>query len=304
MQELSTDTQHNISLAPSLESLHLSERAHFVRGGNDLKYTLEGFDQTAALKMQKTDEAGNIIKLDAIDLVILRWFVDFYPGMAKRMIGNKEYGWVKYDAVVDDLPLLDMKKQSITKRFVKYVELGVLEHITVKEKGTFSYYTFGAKYMELVSNNPAGGLYPDIEGSISRYRGGLYPDIEGSIPGYRTNNPSTKYPSTKDNPKEREGKTSSRFTPPTLDEVKAYCLERGNNVDAQRFVDYYSSIGWVVGKARTPMKDWRASVRTWEKSEKQYSSSPASKQEPELLEEEKQRRAANLEDFRRNKIIG
>ena len=59
-------------------------------------------------------------------------------------------------------------------------------------------------------------------------------------------------------------KTASRFTPPTLEEVKSYCLERKNNVDAQRFIDYYSSNGWKVGK--NPMKDWTAAVRTWERN--------------------------------------
>ena len=55
----------------------------------------------------------------------------------------------------------------------------------------------------------------------------------------------------------------TRFTPPTLDEVIAYCQERGNSVDAERFVSFYESNGWKVGK--NPMKDWRAAVRTWER---------------------------------------
>lgn len=62
----------------------------------------------------------------------------------------------------------------------------------------------------------------------------------------------------------KKSKTASRFTPPTLDEVKAYCSERGNNVDAQRFIDYYTANGWKVG--RNSMKDWKAAVRTWERS--------------------------------------
>ena len=57
-----------------------------------------------------------------------------------------------------------------------------------------------------------------------------------------------------------------RFTPPTVDDVMAYCMERGNSVDPQRFVDYYSSNGWMVGKNK--MKDWKAAVRTWEQREK------------------------------------
>lgn len=53
------------------------------------------------------------------------------------------------------------------------------------------------------------------------------------------------------------------FRPPTVDEVKAYCDERGNSVDAQSFVDFYESKGWMIGKNK--MKDWKAAVRTWER---------------------------------------
>lgn len=56
----------------------------------------------------------------------------------------------------------------------------------------------------------------------------------------------------------------TRFKPPTLEDVKNYCVERNNNVDAQRFIDYYTSNGWKVGK--NPMKDWKAAVRNWERT--------------------------------------
>nr|DAT62977.1 MAG TPA: DnaD like replication protein [Caudoviricetes sp.] len=55
-----------------------------------------------------------------------------------------------------------------------------------------------------------------------------------------------------------------RFEKPTLSEIKAYCIERGNKVDAQHFYDYYESNGWKVGK--NSMKNWQAAVRTWEKN--------------------------------------
>ena len=54
----------------------------------------------------------------------------------------------------------------------------------------------------------------------------------------------------------------SRFIPPTVEEVAAYCEERGNGINPQKFVDYYTSNGWMRGK--TKIKDWRACVRTWE----------------------------------------
>ena len=55
-----------------------------------------------------------------------------------------------------------------------------------------------------------------------------------------------------------------RFVPPTVEEVAAYCRERGNHVDAQRWFDYYTANGWKVG--RNAMKDWKACVRTWERT--------------------------------------
>ena len=53
---------------------------------------------------------------------------------------------------------------------------------------------------------------------------------------------------------------------PTLDEVKKYCEERGNNVDAEKFYDYYTSIGWM-SRGNIPIKDWKTKVRYWEKTE-------------------------------------
>lgn len=65
--------------------------------------------------------------------------------------------------------------------------------------------------------------------------------------------------------KDRKEGSASGFTKPTLEEITEYCKERGNNVDPQRWMDHYSSNGWKVGK--NSMKDWRAAVRTWERSE-------------------------------------
>lgn len=63
----------------------------------------------------------------------------------------------------------------------------------------------------------------------------------------------------------RSGESKKRFRPPTVEEVEAYCLERNNKVDAERFVDYYTANGWKVGK--NPMKDWKAAVRNWERKD-------------------------------------
>lgn len=63
-----------------------------------------------------------------------------------------------------------------------------------------------------------------------------------------------------------EKNNSKRFTPPTIEEVRAYCNERNNSVDPETFINFYESKGWFVGKNK--MKDWKACVRTWEKNRK------------------------------------
>lgn len=62
-------------------------------------------------------------------------------------------------------------------------------------------------------------------------------------------------------------KAAKRFCPPTLEEVKIYVEEKGYAFfDAERFIDFYTSKGWMVGKNK--MKDWQAAVRNWHKSDK------------------------------------
>ena len=68
-----------------------------------------------------------------------------------------------------------------------------------------------------------------------------------------------------DNDLLKENTKRKVFSTPTVDDVRAYCLERNNKVDPQSFVDFYESKGWMIGKNK--MKDWKAAVRTWERSE-------------------------------------
>lgn len=69
-------------------------------------------------------------------------------------------------------------------------------------------------------------------------------------------------PADKPVPADKPARRSRRFTPPDVEQVRAYCRERNNGIDPEAFVNYYASKGWVVG--RSPMKDWQAAVRTWE----------------------------------------
>ena len=69
-----------------------------------------------------------------------------------------------------------------------------------------------------------------------------------------------------DNDVKEEKSKQKKFVKPTLEEIRAYCQERNNGVDSERFFDFYESKGWKVGNQG--MKDWKAAVRTWEQRDK------------------------------------
>lgn len=111
---------------------------------------------------------------------------------------------------------------------------------------------------------------PQIDANNKRYENGCKAKKKQTVSETESN--------TKQDPSECEAKEKEKekekvkvkdnnkiFKPPTVDDVRAYCTERGNNVDSQSFVDFYESKGWMIGKNK--MKDWKAAVRTWERSE-------------------------------------
>lgn len=69
--------------------------------------------------------------------------------------------------------------------------------------------------------------------------------------------------------KEKDSKESKKkFVRPTLEQVADYCKERNNKIDAQHFLDFYDSNGWVQGAGKKPIKDWKACIRLWEQRNK------------------------------------
>lgn len=96
-----------------------------------------------------------------------------------------------------------------------------------------------------------------------------------------------------------------RFTPPTIEEVRAYCLERSNEVNPDSFIDYYTANGWKVG--RNPMRDWKAAVRQWEQRKRNEPTpqAPRPSERRYISPEERtlnalarlQARSGNLNDF-------
>ena len=85
---------------------------------------------------------------------------------------------------------------------------------------------------------------------------------------YRNTNNNTNSKlkeSNKENNNTPKTEKKERFKAPSVEDVQAYCDERGNNIDAQHFIDYYSARGWMLGKNH--IKDWKACIRTWERND-------------------------------------
>ena len=64
---------------------------------------------------------------------------------------------------------------------------------------------------------------------------------------------------------------TKRFVKPSVDEIRDYCVERGNTINPEDFFNSNETKGWVVGRNKTPMKDWKAAVRTWESNQQKFS---------------------------------
>lgn len=127
---------------------------------------------------------------------------------------------------------------------------------------------------------------PQIDANNKRYQNGAKggrPKTEEEPSGNQEetkqepnhNQVITKWePKEKDKVKEKEkdkdkknNKKSAHFVPPTLGDVQEYCKEKGYEIDAERFIDFYMSKDWMIGKNR--MKDWRAAVRNWDRNRRQ-----------------------------------
>lgn len=178
---------------------------------------------------------------------------------APEIIDNEVFYWVSRQRICTELPLLDLKPDTVYRYIKALAEIGVLEYkkvgkkdcIRIAEKGQIYYV---GKFSEnddftMSENNPKNG-FPYV---------GKKSEINSeNNPTYKT---TKKQISTSDLPVK---KTSvKKFIKPSVEDVRLYCQQRNNAVDAERFHSYYESNGWKVGK--NPMKNWQAAIRTWER---------------------------------------
>lgn len=115
----------------------------FFLGGFIMKYTIEGFSQKVAKDLG----------LDALDLIILRWFVDFKDSgnMRTEFINGEKYYWIRHKKLTDELPILSMQTNAFYRRLRKICECGVLKRVLLKENGSYTYYTLGENFIKLIS---------------------------------------------------------------------------------------------------------------------------------------------------------
>ncbi len=147
----------------------------------------------------------------------------------------------------------NVAKRNVLVRLQSLVDKGLLVKTDIFSNGVKT-----CEYRCVL--NPAGGDETSPGALMKHHRGGDETSTN-NIPDIHTDNIPDNKEIGGQAPSAPEKTT--RFKPPTVEEVAAYCLERGNHVDAQRFVDYYTANGWMRGK--TKIKDWRACVRTWER---------------------------------------
>lgn len=168
-------------------------------------------------------------------LQITRKFTDAQFGALIRAVFSYRFGGEEYSG--DDMAI-DVAFQAIANQVDRLKE-----------------------YSEINAKNAAG--------SESKQGGAECSEMQENHPPILSN-PIQSVPIQSD-PVEDTGAQSAkppartRFSPPSVQEIEEYCTEKGFCIDAERFVDYYASIGWRVGK--NPMKDWRAAVRTWVKKD-------------------------------------
>ena len=135
---------------------------------------------------------------------------------------------------------------------------------------------YGKKGGRPVTKNPIGDNDENPIGDTSKNPIGDNDENPKETPNEKENENVNE--NENENEKEKENESPSetkrekqakekrlRFSAPSVDEVRDYCRERGNSIDAETFVDFYASKGWKVGNS--PMKDWQSAIRTWEKRE-------------------------------------
>ena len=172
---------------------------------------------------------------------------------------------------------LDLNKDTFTKYRNELVARGYIKIEQIKDGVKFSHNVY-----TLCDVVPSCPVFSDTKISDPKVSDPREPDTINN--NLKNNNIKSN---SNNNSHARSPRERKPFIPPTVEEVAAYCQERGNTVDPETFVDFYTGKGWMVGKNK--MADWKASVRTWERNrsaESKFRESPPRDAFLEFLDEE------------------
>lgn len=164
---------------------------------------------------------------------------------------ENKYGLIKYSSLTDEVAINNYLLYSIVKGGKPVYDCLIKEQSQVKDKSLLEHI-----YNHLSNKDINNSTVLDYINNLSIYINDNDNDNErivGTNRGYESSKPKKEKP-------------QRNIIPPKLEWVEEYCRSRNNKVNAQRFVDFYTTKDWFVGK--TKMKDWEAAVRTWENRDK------------------------------------
>lgn len=241
-----------------------------------MKHTICGFSQSEALKMRRTEirrDKEVSVCIDAVDLMILRWFVDFYPRMNKKIIDGKEYAWLKHSELESDMPILGINARSCGARMKKLVSFGILEYRFIKKDGTWSFYTFGEEYGRLVSKDvqTSDGARSNAQGVCGQTYTPVYVQTDNKDPSAIGSSTRPKEKREKKPAKQRYGEYDNVLL--TDDDLSKLKAEFPNDWQSriERLSEYMASSGKTY-------KNHLATIRSWARRNNEL---PQQKQSPD-----------------------
>ncbi|NCD10362.1 MAG: hypothetical protein EOL98_13280 [Negativicutes bacterium] len=226
-----------------------------------MRYSIFDFDQSNTVRLG----------LDIIDLAILKWFADFRGtgGMKTVIEDNNVYYWINYAYMLEDMPILNMQKVALQRRFKKLCDCGVLIHKTDKVNGTFSMYGVGIEYENILSDRHNS----KVEGSTQKYEG-CDSKVRGVVLESTTKDPNTKDHNTKDNARQarKQCKEESKKTYGSFDNVRLTDEEHSKLVE--RFglsgtKDRIENLSLYIKSKNAKYADHNATILAWERKKEE-----------------------------------
>lgn len=192
------------------------------------------------------------LKLKGNSLLIYAIIYGFSQEEGQRFTGSRQYlaDWT------------NGTKRGVQQVLNNLIETGLLDKEVSVVNGV-KYCSYRANKVPRPSEQSSPGVVNKVPQGSEESSSGVVNKVPqgGEQSSPNNTNYITSYNSS-DNSSNNNG--PSRFKKPTFEEISAYCAERGNSVDPEKFLAYYESNGWKVG--RNPMKDWKAAVRNWERN--------------------------------------